>query len=242
MEIEVLYEDNETLVINKPVGLVVNRADSVNAPTVQDWIEERQGEKFFQYTDKLFRQRSGFCHRLDKETSGCLLIAKNPDALRYYLKLFKERKLTKEYVALVHGRVEPSEGTVILPMKRSLFDREKWQVHYEGKKAVTSWEVLKRFRYENSEHWKNALTYLRLNLKTGRTHQIRVHLSFLGWPIFADEKYLNKELAERDREFLSHHFLHAERIAFKSFSGEELEIVAPLPVDCEILLKRMVSD
>lgn len=242
MEIEVLYEDNETLVINKPVGLVVNRADSVNAPTVQDWIEERQGEKFFQYMDKLFRQRSGFCHRLDKETSGCLLIAKNPDALRYYLKLFKERKLTKEYVALVHGMVEPSEGTVILPVKRSLFDREKWQVHYEGKKAVTSWKVLKRFRYENSEHWKNALTYLRLNLKTGRTHQIRVHLSFLGWPIFADEKYLNKELAERDREFLSHHFLHAERIAFKSFSGEELEIVASLPVDCEILLKRMVSD
>ena len=186
MEIEVLYEDKETLVINKPVGLVVNRADSVAAPTVQDWIEERQGEKFFQYTDKLFRQRSGFCHRLDKETSGCLVIAKNPDALRYYLKLFKERKLTKEYVALVHGRVEPSEGTVILPMKRSLFDREKWQVHYEGKKAVTSWKVLKRFRYENSEHWKNALTYLRLNLKTGRTHQIRVHLSFLGWPIFAD--------------------------------------------------------
>ena len=242
MEIEVLYEDNETLVINKPVDLVVNRADSVAAPTVQDWIEERQGEKFFQYTDKLFRQRSGFCHRLDKETSGCLVIAKNPDALRYYLKLFKERKLTKEYVALVHGRVEPSEGTVILPMKRSLFDREKWQVHYEGKKAVTSWKVLKRFRYENSEHWKNALTYLRLNLKTGRTHQIRVHLSFLGWPIFADEKYLNKELAERDREFLSHHFLHAERIIFKSFSGKELEMVAPLPTDCEVLLKGMVSD
>ena len=242
MEIPVLYEDKDTLVINKPVGLVVNRADSVAAPTVQDWIEERQGEKFFQYTDKLFRQRSGFCHRLDKETSGCLVIAKNPDALRYYLKLFKERKLTKEYVALVHGRVEPSEGTVILPMKRSLFDREKWQVHYEGKKAVTSWKVLKRFRYENSEHWKNALTYLRLNLKTGRTHQIRVHLSFLGWPIFADEKYLNKELAERDREFLSHHFLHAERIIFKSFSGKELEMVAPLPTDCEVLLKGMVSD
>ena len=242
MEIEVLYEDNDTLVINKPVGLVVNRADSVSAPTVQDWIEERQKDKFFQYDDKLFRQRSGFCHRLDKETSGCLVIPKSPDALRYYLKLFKERKLTKEYVALVHGRVEPVEGTVVLPMKRSLFDREKWQVHYEGKRAITSWKVIERFKYEGSEHWKNSLSYLRLNLKTGRTHQIRVHLSFLGWPIFADEKYLNKELARKDREYLSHHFLHAEMISFINFSGEQVKVTAPLPEDCKVLLKRMVSD
>jgi len=221
------------------VGLVVNRAESVSAPTVQDWIEERLGKEFFQYEDKLFRQRSGFCHRLDKETSGCLVIAKNPVALRYYLKLFKDRKLTKEYVALVHGKVEPTEGTVILPMKRSQFDREKWQVHYEGKKAVTSWKVIERFEYKNTEHWKNSLTYLRLNLKTGRTHQIRVHLSFLGWPIFADEKYLNKELAARDREFLSHHFLHAERIEFVNFARKSVLVVAPLPCDCEGLLKDM---
>jgi len=249
MEIEVLYEDNDTLVINKPVGLVVNRADSVSSPTVQDWAENYLRIKYqvlsIKYGEKdieLFLERSGVCHRLDKETSGCLVIAKNPDALRYYLKLFKERKLIKEYVALVHGRVEPSEGTVILPMKRSLFDREKWQVHYEGKKAVTSWKVIDRFTYEGSEHWKNALSYLRLYLKTGRTHQIRVHLSFLGWPIFADEKYLNKELAERDRKYLSHHFLHAEKLVFNSFGGEEVEVVAPLPLDCQVLLKRMVSD
>lgn len=212
---------------------MVNRADSVAAATVQDWIEE----KF-----KLFIDRSGLCHRLDKETSGCLIIAKNSEALKYYLKLFKTRKLTKEYVALVHGKVEPDEGTIILPMKRSQADREKWQVHYEGKRAETSWTVLSRFSYNNSEHWKNALTYLRLNLKTGRTHQIRVHLSFLGWPIFADEKYLNKELASRDREFLNHHFLHAENISFKSFSGKDVRVEASLPSDCTLLLKRMVSD
>jgi 23S rRNA pseudouridine1911/1915/1917 synthase len=241
MDIEVLYEDSETLVINKPVGLVVNRADSVSGFTVQDWIEERQGDEFFQYDDKLFRQRSGFCHRLDKETSGCLVIAKNPEALRYYLKLFKDRKLTKEYVALVHGRVEPNEGTVVLPLRRSMFDREKWQVHYDGKKAITSWKVLSRYEYQNGEHWKNSLSYLRLNLMTGRTHQIRVHLSFLGWPIFADEKYLNKEGAKKDREFLAHHFLHAERIALKNFSGEDILVVAPLPEDCKQLLKGLVS-
>lgn len=242
MEIEVLYEDESTLIINKPVGLVVNRAESVNVPTVQDWIENRSGSEFFRYDDKVFRQRSGFCHRLDKETSGCLVVAKNPDALKYYLKLFKKRELVKEYVALVHGRVEPDEGTVILPMKRSVLNRQKWQVHYEGKRAETSWKVIGRFPYENSEHWKNSLTFLKLNLKTGRTHQIRVHLSFLGWPIFSDEKYLNKELSERDRKFLSHHFLHAQSISFKTISGKQIKIEAPLPIDSDLLLKNMVSD
>lgn len=242
MEIDVVYEDKDTLIINKPVGLVVNRAESVSGFTVQDWIEERLGTDFFKYTDKLFRQRSGFCHRLDKETSGCLVIAKNPEALRYYLKLFKNRELKKEYVALVHGRVEPNEGTVVLPMKRSVFDREKWQVHYEGKRAITEWRVVRRYKYENSEHWKNALTYLRLNLKTGRTHQIRVHLSFLGWPIFADDKYLNKELAQRDRILLGHHFLHAQYISLETFGGEKVEVEAKLPEDCELLLKGLVSD
>jgi len=242
MDIQVLYEDKETLVINKPVGLVVNRSESVSGKTVQDWIEERLGDELFKYEDKVFRQRSGFCHRLDKETSGCLVIAKNPDALKYYLKLFKDRKLIKQYVALVHGRVEPSEGTVVLPLKRSLFDREKWQVHYEGKKAITEWSVVGRFKYEQSEHWKNSLSLLKLNLKTGRTHQIRVHLSFLGWPIFADEKYLNKELAVRDRLFLSHHFLHAQWMEFKTYSGNEIKVEAPLPDDCMILLKRLVVD
>ena len=242
MEIEIIYEDNETLVINKPVGVVVNRAESVSEITVQDWIEKRLGEAFTRFKDKVFLQRSGLCHRLDKETSGCLVIAKNPDALKYYLKLFKERKIVKEYVSLVHGRVEPGEGTVVLPLKRSLADREKWQVHYEGRKAITEWKVLARYKYENSEHWRNSLTYLRLNLKTGRTHQIRVHLSFLGWPIFADEKYLNHNLAIRDRALLGHHFLHAERITFKNFSGKEIKAVAPLPSDCQLLLKNLVSD
>lgn len=242
MEIDVLYEDSDTLVINKPVGMVVNRAESVRGETVQDWIEGRLGESFFQHTDKVFLQRSGFCHRLDKETSGCLVIAKSPEALRFYLNLFKKRKLTKEYVALVHGFVDPSEGTVVLPMKRSQLDREKWHVHYDGKKAITEWKVLKRFEYPGTEHWKNSLSLLRLNLKTGRTHQIRVHLSFLGWPIFADDKYLNKDLAKKDREHLGHHFLHAEKIEFPSFSGKKVEVVAPLPDDASALLKELTLD
>jgi len=242
MEIEILYEDEDTIVINKPVGVVVNRADSVKETTIQDWIENKFPNNFLNIESKVFLQRSGICHRLDKETSGCLMIAKHPEALRYYLKQFKDRLLKKEYLALVHGKVEPNEGEVILPLKRSPFDREKWQVHYEGKRAVTSWTVLKRYSYLGTEHWKNTLTLLRVGLKTGRTHQIRVHLSFLGWPIFADAKYLNKDLAKKDREFLSHHFLHAANLELNTYSGVQIKIEAPLPKDeTEILEKLMLE-
>jgi 23S rRNA pseudouridine1911/1915/1917 synthase len=236
MDIEILYEDENTWVINKPVGVVVNRADSIRGETIQDWVEERWTDS---YEDKVFRQRSGVCHRLDKETSGCLMIARNPEALKYYLKLFKDRKVVKTYLALVHGRVEPGSGETILPLKRSLYDRKKWQVHYEGKRAVTAWSVVKRFTYLGHEHWKDALTLLKLNLKTGRTHQIRVHLSFLGWPIFSDDKYLNRKFSREDRKYLSHHFLHAERIEFDAFGNGKVSVEAPLPVDCEKFLSSL---
>lgn len=247
-EIKVIHEDQNTLVIYKPFGVVVNRAESVSGMTVQDWVEsylklnlaDFAGSK--EQNIKVFRERSGVCHRLDKETSGCLLIAKNPEALSYYLKLFKERKIKKIYTALVHGRVEPNEGEVVLPLKRSVFDREKWQVHYEGKRAVTGWSVNKRFRYDNTTHFKNALTLLSLNLKTGRTHQIRVHLSFLGWPIFSDEKYLNKDILKMDREKLSHHFLHAGSIAFKAYKGERIRVECDLPTDCQVLLESLLLE
>ncbi|KKT81608.1 MAG: Pseudouridine synthase, partial [Microgenomates group bacterium GW2011_GWC1_44_9] len=90
--------------------------------------------------------------------------------------------------------------------------------------------------FSGHEHWGDALTLLSINLKTGRTHQIRVHMSFLGWPIFADDKYLNKKFSGEDRKYLSHHFLHAEMIQFSSFEGEEVLVKAPLPEDCEKFL------
>ncbi len=251
MEIQILYEDSDTLVINKPVDLVVNRASSIKGKTVQDWVESLDwfedvtsqiSDGRFGAIGKIFLDRSGVCHRLDKETSGCLLISKNPDALKYYLSLFKERKLVKTYVALVHGRVEPDHGETVLPLRRNLFNREKWQVHYEGKKAITEWTVEKRYVYPGHEHWRDALTLLRLNLKTGRTHQIRVHLSFLGWPIFADDKYLNRKFSREDRKYLFHHFLHAEQISFETFGNKKIDVRAPVPMDCQRLLETLVEE
>jgi len=251
-EIDVLYEDSETLVINKPVDVVVNRAESIKGETVQDWVEgqgwyeklknsknQKLKESKNQNIDDLYRQRSGVCHRLDKETSGCLMVAKTPAALEYYLGLFKSRQIVKSYIALVHGRVGPDEGEVVLPLKRSLYDREKWQVHYEGKKAVTTWKVEERFNHPGHEHWNDSLSWLRLNLKTGRTHQIRVHMAFLGWPIFSDYKYLNRKFAREDRRYLSHHFLHAEQIEFVSMTGVPVLVKAPLPEDAQKFLSSL---
>jgi len=242
MEPQILYEDEGILVVNKPVGMVVNRAESIKGVTVQDWVENSawwlvQGAKC---NDKLFLSRSGVCHRLDKETSGCLLIAKNPESLLYYLKLFKTRKISKKYLALVHGKVEPKEGSVVLPLRRSILEREKWHVHYEGKKAITFWKVLESFDFsEAGEHWRNKLSMLELDLKTGRTHQIRVHLSFLGWPIFSDERYLNKKQLQVDLKHLGHHFLHSNKIAFADELGSKIEVEAPLPDDCQSLVSRL---
>ncbi|MBI1872134.1 RNA pseudouridine synthase, partial [Candidatus Collierbacteria bacterium] len=213
MEIEILWENQDILVINKPAGMVVNRAESVGGETVQDWADtkiRRYEDTNLGEDERLFKKRSGIAHRLDKETSGCLLIAKNPTALINLLGQFKERVVKKEYLALVHGRISPASGTIRLPLHRSRFDREKWEIHYGGKVAQTSWKV---------EKYYGKFTLVRLFPLTGRTHQIRVHLSHLGYPIFADEKYLSKNLRNEDRKRLSHHFLHAEKIGFADLSG-----------------------
>ncbi len=238
--IKILWEDNDSLVIEKPFGMVVNRADSVSGITVQDWVEDfATGKKDWDLSGKLMEQRVGVCHRIDKETSGCLLIAKNPAALSYYLKLFEKREVNKKYMALAHGRVDPKEGGVILPIRRNTFDREKWGVHYEGKRAVTEWTVRDYYYLPDSPHWKNTLSLLDVVIKTGRTHQIRVHMSFLGWPLFSDERYLNREQAEKDRKSLSHHFLHANTIEFPSFCGERVLVESSLPDDCQDLLSKL---
>ena len=132
MKIEVVWQNEEAMVINKPAGVVVNRAESVKGETVQDWVEKQDwwqtGEK-----DEVFKKRSGVAHRLDKETSGCLLIAKNEASLRNLMRQFKARETEKEYLTLVHGWIEPVEGRVKLPLSRSVNDRKKQEVRYGGK-------------------------------------------------------------------------------------------------------------
>src|SRR3990167_2215831 len=176
LQLPIIWEDEQMLVVNKPPFVVVNRAETVKEETVADWAERHCEEAFRrgnlygsprEYArddEELFRKRSGVAHRLDKETSGCLLIAKNPRALTALLAQFKTREVKKEYLALVHGHLLPGEGTIRLPLARSRHDREKWEVKYSGKTAETGWKV--------EEYYRQA-TLVRLFPRTGRTHPIR---------------------------------------------------------------------
>lgn len=225
---EVIYEDNEVLVINKPAGVVVNRAESVKGETVQDWLV-----KYLRLTGEegyLMRTRSGLAHRLDKETSGCLLIGKNEAVLEALLKQFKKREVEKEYLALVHGQLEIKEGGMSLPIGRNPREREKRKVMIYGKKAETRWEVEKSL---------SGYTLVRLFPKTGRTHQIRVHMAHIGHPLFGDSLYLNKKKRGEDREKLARHFLHAAAITFYNpVTKKAVKVESSLPSE----LKRVLME
>lgn len=238
LDLKILWEDQDIMVIYKPPFVVVNRADSISGETVQDWADRilritNYELRITNREDDVFMKRSGVAHRLDKETSGCLLVAKNPAALKSLLRQFRDRETKKEYLALVHGHMTPSEGTIRLPLSRSRFDREKWEIKYSGKIAETTWKVEKYFE---------ETTLVRLFPKTGRTHQIRVHLAHLGFPIFSDEKYLTKSKIAADREKLPFHFLHAEKIGFKDMMGKWQTVTAPLPPEESKLLLLMESE
>jgi len=248
LNLTILWEDRDIMIINKPPFVVVNRAESIKGETVQDWADRHceecthdaaihidrlpryaRNDKETRDDEEVFSKRSGVAHRLDKETSGCLLIAKNPTALKSLLRQFRDREIKKEYLALVHGRMTPASGTIRLPLSRSRYDREKWEIRYSGKMAETTWLVEKYF---------SETTLVRLFPMTGRTHQIRVHLAHLGFPIFSDEKYLTRSLLAGDRARLARHFLHAETIVFKSLGGLAIKVSAELGGDLEKVLEE----
>lgn len=231
---EIIFQNKDLAVLSKPAGIVVNEAESVkDEVTVMSFVRQNLLPEVDKWEGtfgeiKIMKERWGVCHRLDKETSGCLLIALRPKILIELMGLFAKREVAKEYLALVHGLMTPSKGGVNLPIGRSQFDRHKFQVHYEGKRAMTEWEVEKQFPSEN-------LSLVRLKPHTGRTHQIRVHLSHLGYPIFADSKYLNKNLMNQDRLRINHHVLHAAKISFK-YEGGQIDVDCPLPEEVSRLI------
>lgn len=216
MEIPILYEDDALLVINKPPGIVVNRAQSVKEDTMQDWVEKR----FVVNRDNQdFYDRSGIVHRIDKETSGILLIAKTPRAFIELQRQFKERLVKKTYVALVHGKLVPPEGEIRAPVGRLPWNTQRFGIVPEGKEAVTKYKVIKDNLVE-------------LYPETGRTHQIRVHLKYINHPIIGDYLYAGRKTARDDRALVHRVMLHANKISFHHpTTGEILEIEAPIPDD-----------
>lgn len=237
MDINVLFEDEQLLVIDKPCGVVVNQAESTKTETIQDWILSRvHSSQIFRSTEnEEFISRSGIVHRLDKDTSGVLVIAKTALAFENLKNQFKDRRVEKKYVALVHGRVEPESGEVSAPIERNPFNRMHFGVFPGGREAVTKYKVLKYLKF--LKYPKETYSYIEVEPKTGRTHQIRVHMKYLNHPIVSDPIYGGRKNLQADLKFCPRLFLHAKSLKiFHPISNEDLEFLSPLPQDLESVL------
>lgn len=239
----ILFEDVDILVINKPSGLTVNSADTTkNELTVQAWVEENFSfskdqrvpgvvapeQQQYNIEDE-FYNRGGIVHRLDKETSGVLVIAKNPESFGKLKQQFMSRTTEKVYVALAHGKITPREGDINAPVGRLPFNRMHFGVIAGGREALTQYSVLEYYQNIHSKQ-KEILSYVELHPKTGRTHQLRVHLKYLNHPIVADPLYAGRKVGREDRKILPRLFLHAFRLSFAHPTTDKpMTIESPLP-------------
>ena len=221
-----LFEDEWLLVIDKPSGLSVHPGAGARQETVLDIFRYH----YPQVDEMADAERPGIVHRLDKDTSGVLILAKNDEALEKMQELFQEREMQKTYLALVSGRMRFRNGTIDLPLARSLKNRARFEVAGEDREdqreALTDFSVIREFE---------QFTYVRLMPKTGRTHQLRVHLAHFGNPVLGD--FLYGKTRGKDFPRLA---LHAYQIEFvHPFTGNVMTVTSPLPSD---LRKYMVEN
>ncbi len=214
--IDVLYEDDDILVVNKPKGMVVHPANGNPDGTLVNAVMAICKDSLSGIGGEI---RPGIVHRLDKDTSGALIIAKNDKAHINMSEQIKNHEVEKTYIALVKGHVKENEATINMPIGRSTKDRKKMAVSKNGKNAITHFKVLKRFKHKN-------YTLLEIKIETGRTHQIRVHLSEIGYPVVGDTVYSNG----KNEWGIKGQCLHAKSLKFKHpIAGKEMFIEAPLP-------------
>lgn len=225
--IEIIYEDSDIIVVNKPKGLVVHPAIGnpdgtlVNAVMAicKDTLSGIGGEI-----------RPGIVHRLDKDTSGILIIAKNDLAHINLSEQIKKHEVEKTYIALVRGIVKENQATINMPIGRSTKDRKKMAVSKNGKNAITHFKVLKRYE---------KYTLLEIKIETGRTHQIRVHLSYIGYPVVGDYTYSNGK-----NDFsVEGQMLHSKKIKFKHpKTNKEMELEADIPEYFQNILNKLEGE
>ena len=219
--LDIVYEDDDVIVINKPQGMVVHPAPGHDEHTLVNALLYHCPLSTINGTF-----RPGIVHRIDKDTSGLLMVAKNDKAHRSLAKQLKDKTNIREYVALVHGRIAEDEGTINAPIGRSLKDRKKQAVVKDGRNAVTHFEVLKRYR---------DYTLVKCILETGRTHQIRVHMKYIGHPLVGDPLYGPKKTIKGNGQFL-----HAGKLGFvHPTTGKLLIFEAPLPKIFQECLEKL---
>lgn len=219
--LDIVYEDDDVIVVNKPQGMVVHPAPGhpdhtlVNALLYHSPLSTINGEF-----------RPGIVHRIDKDTSGLLMVAKNDMAHRSLTAQLKAKTNEREYVALVHGVIKEDQGTIDAPLGRSPKDRKKQAVVADGRHAVTHFKVLKRYQH---------YTLVSCRLETGRTHQIRVHMKYIGHPLAGDPLYGPRKTLPGNGQYL-----HARLLGFKHpRTGKQLTFTAPLPSYFQKMLDKL---
>lgn len=207
MDPKLIYEDYSLFVLEKPSGWITNDASTTNGqPTIQSWVRTNH----YSLITNHLEFRDGIVHRLDKETSGLLLVAKTKETFEELQRQFKDREVHKTYTALVHGKTSHPLGVISEPVGRLPWRRDRFGVLPGGREAITRYKVIGYRVNSNNEKF----TLLELKPETGRTHQIRIHLKHIGYPIVADEFYAGRKTARNDRKWCPRLFLHAGGISF----------------------------
>lgn len=282
MNLDILYEDQDLIAINKPSDLVVNRSTTMKLETITDWLVKKFGEEYFtkdfwssdlsyqklipqDFTDEfgdpltIWQERMGIVHRLDKDTSGVLLLAKNPGSLLNLLAQFKKRQTQKTYLALVHGQLLEKQGIINAPMSRNPHNRLKYAIDNNGRSAVTNYQVKQEFNSLNEETFQSiaqkskmkinkvkelyqaGFSLVELYPKTGRTHQIRVHVTAMKHPLVGDQLYTGRKRSKLDSFWCHRQFLHALSIEFlHPRTQEKMILKAPLAEDLNEVLELVL--
>lgn len=232
MELKTIFEDEEILVIEKPSGWIVNESGTTTGqPVIQSWLNDNFNYELAKNRDL----RSGIVHRLDKETSGILIVAKTEKSFYDLQRQFKERIIKKTYIALVHGNIEPKEGIIKITLGRLPWRRDRFGVVPGGRESVTIYKSIHYFQQANTKNpqLKNY-SLVEFYPQTGRTHQIRIHAKYIGHPIVGDEFYAGRKTARNDRKWCPRLFLHATKISFlHPKDGKEVVLESKLPNDLD---------
>ena len=224
--LDVVYEDDDVIVVNKPTGLVVHPAPGHPDGTLVNALLHHCGDSLSGIGGE---KRPGIVHRIDRDTSGLIIAAKNDAAHLALSAQLKDHSLSRTYECLVTGNMKQDSGTVDAPIGRSSADRKKMAVVPTGRRAVTHWEVVARYP---------GVTHLRCRLETGRTHQIRVHMAYIGHPILGDSVYG----AKKPVPGLTGQCLHATGLRFiHPRTGEPVELHCPLPPEFTAMLQKLQS-
>ena len=223
LPLDILYEDGDIIVINKMRGMTVHPAETVSTGTLVNallfYCKDLSGINGV--------KRPGIVHRLDKDTSGVMVVAKNDFAHVNLSEQIRTKNATRKYLAIVHGVISDNTGIINGAIGRDKVDRQKMAITSDGKQAVTEFRVLERFK---------NFTYVECKLQTGRTHQIRVHMAAIGHPLVGDEKYS----ARKNPFDIKGQALHSHTLSLtQPTTGERMNFTAPLPYDMEEILRQL---